>query len=163
MSVSLNPGKKGQIPPAAGVLLEYATGQWTTLGTITGDMNGTAKFGPLSITGNGTDPQGLAFVGYTHVAGETDGNQYLVEAVMKDGRSVDGLGSKNWKTGNAIEGRFLFNAPLQDVDHFTFRSRPTRTVIFQNVSLQPGVSTRPQVKEVTPRPATQSSTRPEVE
>lgn len=158
--VCQSPGKKGQVPPVASVLLEYATGKWTTLGTIKGDMAGGAKWGLLTVTGIRTDAQGLAFVEYSFAIGETEGNQYRAEAVMKDGRIVDCQGRYSWEKDDVVTGKFMFQVPLQDVDHFTFYSRPTRTALFNNVSLQPGESTSPQVKEVGVQSATQPVTQP---
>jgi hypothetical protein len=160
VAVGLTPGRKGQCPARMGILLEYAAGPWGTLGLVSGqNIGGVTGWASIKIGDGGTDAQGTTTLDYARELGKSEGVQYHAAALLKDKKTVP-MGNRHWVLGDVEIGKFLCNAPLKDVEYFSIRSRPTKTVVFRDVSLQPGTLTDPQAEEVATKTPAQPTTQP---
>ena len=135
-AITLNPGAGDQVPKAVNLRLRYAVGPLVQVQSVPAKSWESAALNGWLLSGVGEEDRRRT---YLALSGDDEQDQTSgVQAVLKDGRTVDAESVRISSSPSVRRRRFIFAAPLAEVLEFRVGRRAIRTVDWTNVVLLPG-------------------------
>jgi len=139
-----SPGREGDIPKTATVVLQYAFEPWETIGTVNAAFEGPVAVVDTMVEeatdatdGVYGDDKVRATLRISRVNDYDSRMQHEIVAVLFDGRELSPSGASSSSSREGMKATYTFNATLSDIKLFEFRKRPILEATYKNVSLQP--------------------------
>ncbi|MFA5864038.1 MAG: M56 family metallopeptidase [Phycisphaerae bacterium] len=132
-----------KFPPQADIRFRYSLGEWKYNESPTRmDSGATQSFGQDEYLGPvGQNERKEAFVSLIRDRTKNPDTQFDFVAIKKDGKEIERRGGMSSGQETRLVETFTFACPLSEIKEFRLRTRPIRSIIFKNVSLEPGKMT----------------------
>jgi serine/threonine protein kinase len=135
-AITFNPGAGDQVRKAVNLRLRYAVGPLVQVQSVPAQSWESAALNGWLLSGVGEEDRRRTYLALSGDDGQDQTSG--VQAVLKDGRTVDAESVRISSSPSVRRRRFIFAAPLAEVLEFRVGRRAIRTVDWTNVVLLPG-------------------------